>query len=317
VFLDELPVSVRGCRGGDGCVHFARRKYEPFGGPDGGDGGLGGDVVLIGSRNVDSLDHLRNVRLIGGGGGAGAGKLQHGARGADFELQVPPGTIAYAVPAAGERGFVAGSVERLVLAKGGRGGKGNPHFATGGRRAPKQAEAGREGQAAEYLLRYRIYASTVLIEPRIPGPTALLPRLLERAPEDIDWQLYQNRPRWVRVVHDYRAYDVAYLGADLDDEGELFVPHLNHSYWGERILINLTPLEELAGGCWPGLHGQLAGLALRRCTGITVIVPSGLFAPWRLETEQADAAEVSCAAATAPDDILAVFRSQLSGGIVS
>lgn len=317
MFLDELSLQARGGQGGDGCVHFARRKYEPFGGPDGGDGGHGGDVVMLGSRKVDSLDHLRQQRLCGAKGGQGAGKLQHGARGTDCELVVPPGTLALQLPGKSERGFVAASGERVLLARGGRGGKGNPHFATGGRRAPKQAESGRPGQQAEYLLTYRLYADTVVVEPRVPGPTTLLPWMLERPPADVDWPLYQHKPRWVRVVHDYRAYDVAYLPAELSDDIRLDIPFLHHCYWAESIVLNLVALEELAAECWPALHSRLTALSLRRCQRITVIAMTELFAGWQLETEGGAAAEVNCVAAASADDTIAVFRSQLSGGTVS
>jgi len=317
MFLDELSVSVRGGRGGDGCVHFARRKYQPFGGPDGGDGGAGGDVVLVGARQVDSLDHLQQQRLRAGPGGKGEGNLRTGARGASCELEVPPGTMAITMPAGEERGRVASSSDRLILARGGRGGKGNPHFATGGRRAPKQAESGRDGEQADYLLRYRIYADTALLEPRIGGPSLLLPRLLKRELTASDWLLYTSKPRWVRAVQDYRAYDVAYLAAEISADGQLEAPFLSHLYWAQSIVINLQPLEELAEECWPALHAQLIELPLRRGTGITVIALRKLFDAWQLETEGGESAEVNCEIASGVDDSIARFTAQLTGGTVS
>jgi len=316
MFLDELSVNVRGGRGGDGCVHFARRKYQPFGGPDGGDGGAGGDVLLVGARQVDALDHLQLRRTIGGGGSNGEGKLRTGARGADCELEVPPGTLALTGTADAERGCVTASGERVLLARGGRGGKGNPHFATGGRRAPKQAESGRDGEQANCLLRYRIYAGTMLIEPRMEE-FPLLPRLLKRELHEADWQLYCSKPRWVRIIHDYHPFDVAYIAGEIGEDGQLEIPFLHHLYWAESAVINLQPLEELAPECWPELHGRLLELPLRRCRNITVISDRQLFEPWRLETEGGEAAEVSCATAGSADDSIAVFTSQLTGGTVS
>jgi GTP-binding protein len=317
MFLDELNVSVQGGRGGDGCVHFARRKYQPFGGPDGGDGGAGGNVALVGTRQVDSLEHLQYRRLRGAAGGKGEGQLRTGARGADCELEVPPGTLALRLPADAERGSVASSADRLILARGGRGGRGNPHFATGGRRAPKQAESGRDGEQADYLLRYRIYADTLLIEPRMNSGSLLLPRLLGRRLADADWRLYASRPRWVRVIQEFHPYDVAYLVGDIGAEGQLELPYLNHLYWAQHVVINLQPVEELAAECWPSLHAQLIDLPLRRCRSITVIAEQQLFEPWQLETEGSESAEVASLAAAGADDSFTHFTAQLTGGIVS
>ena len=100
-FLAELELTVRAGHGGAGSVHFARRKYQPFGGPDGGDGGDGGSVILAGDRGLDSLDHLRNVKPRGQDGGPGGPNLRSGRAGEDCPLGVPLGTIARCA-AAGE-----------------------------------------------------------------------------------------------------------------------------------------------------------------------------------------------------------------------
>jgi GTP-binding protein len=316
VFLDELSVEAQGGRGGNGSVHFARRKYQPYGGPDGGDGGPGGDVVVVGSRAVDSLTGLRQQRCYGEAGGPGEGNLRNGAAGADLELQVPVGTVAYVMPSGHEHGAVTSSGQRLVLARGGRGGKGNPRFATGGRRSPKEAEAGKEGQRGEYLLRYRIYADTALVEPMLDHPRLLLPQLAGRSFPETDWMLYRRKPRWVRMEHEYRHYDVAYLPADALDNGELDLQFIAHLYWAQSIVVNLLPLEDLAGEYWAGLNQQLHELPLRRGKLLTVLADEEFFEPWTLDNEEG-AAEVRCLAVRPEDDSLTVLAAQLSGGTVS
>lgn len=316
VFLDELSVEAQGGRGGNGSANFARRKYQPYGGPDGGDGGQGGDVVVVGSRGVDSLADLRQKRWQGEAGGPGEGNLRHGAAGADLELQVPLGTLAYAMPAGHELGAVTSGGQKLVLARGGRGGKGNPRFATGGRRSPKEAEAGKEGQRGEYLLRYRIYADTALVEPALDHPRLLLPQLAGRSFVETDWTLYRRKPRWVRFEHEYKHYDIAYLPADALDEGKLDLQFIAQLYWAQSIVVNLLPLEDLAGEYWTGLGQGLHELPLRRCRSLTVLADEELFEPWTLDSEE-EAADVRCLAVRSKDDSLAVLAAQLSGGTVS
>ena len=316
VFLDELSIHAQGGRGGNGSTHFLRRKYQPYGGPDGGDGGQGGSVVAVGTRSVDSLAALRQKRCQAEAGGAGEGNLRHGAAGVDLELQVPLGTIAYVMPAGHELGAVTSGGQKLVLARGGRGGKGNPRFATGGRRSPQEAEAGKEGQRGEYLLRYRIYADTALVEPTVDHPRLLMPQLAGRSFLETDWTLYRRKPRWVRIEHEYQHYDIAYLPAEAQYDGELDLQFIAHLYWAQSIVVNLLPLEDLAGEYWAGLGRALHDLPLRRCKSLTVLADEELFEPWTLDSEE-EAAEVRCLAVRPKDDSLTVLAAQLSGGAVS
>ena len=144
-FIDSLQVHVRAGKGGNGAVHFDSRKYEAFGGPDGGDGGDGGSVVLVGDKNVDNLRNLEYAKLEAEHGVDGAGGLKKGSDARDFEIRVPLGTIAYEARTGAELGQVRETGEKLIIAQGGRGGKGNPKFATGSRRTPKIAKSGEQG----------------------------------------------------------------------------------------------------------------------------------------------------------------------------
>jgi len=129
MFHDKARMWVQGGRGGDGSIHFRREKFVPKGGPDGGDGGKGGDVVLVADGRRRDLSGLRpNQKLRAGRGGAGGGRLSHGADGEDAELRVPVGTQVLD----GEGRLVADLAHpgaRVVVAKGGAGGRGNKHFA--------------------------------------------------------------------------------------------------------------------------------------------------------------------------------------------
>ena len=316
MFLDEYTIHAKAGKGGDGLASFASRKYQAFAGPDGGDGGPGGDVALTGHRDTADLYHLRTTKAKAQPGEPGGSNLRIGARGEDCEVRVPLGTIAYALPAGNEAGAVKSSADRLVLARGGKGGKGNPHYATGGRRAPKEAQPGSPGQEGDFLLRYRIYADTALVEPCADHPQLILPQLLDRGFGDIDWGLFRRKPRWVRATNEYHLFDVAYLTGDLDDSGELHIPFLPHLYWAQSVVVNLLPLEELAEECWPVLRARLLELPFRRLYSLVVLAGVQLEDPWQLDTEE-DTAQCVCQRVKPEGDSLAPFVAQLAGGTVT
>ena len=143
MFVDKADITVAGGRGGNGCCSFHREKYIPLGGPDGGDGGDGGDVVLVASKNEQSLqDLVYNRHYTGKNGPHGKGSNMHGRRGDDVFVKVPVGTVV----TDGDTGeFIVDMTEdgmKFVIAKGGRGGRGNVRFATKYNRAPHERELG-------------------------------------------------------------------------------------------------------------------------------------------------------------------------------
>jgi len=313
MFVDEIDLVASGGSGGDGCASFARRKYQPFAGPDGGDGGDGGSVVLRSTRARDSLDHLRNFTAVAPPGAPGASNLKIGARGSDLAVEVPPGTMAFRMPHGDRVGEVRGGGEEYVLAKGGRGGRGNPHFATGGRRAPKQAEAGKPGAEHSFLLRYRIFADCALVENPY-SPSALLPELLGKDPREIDTALYWRKPRWVRVEHDYRKYDVAYIPAAYSEHGALESALLPHVYWAAHLFFNIDADSEGAQETAGALLAQLDSLPLRRLQLITIAGVGNLdSAPLITSEEFEGTADIALAQSNA----LNHFNGQLTGGTVS
>jgi GTP-binding protein len=169
-------------RGGDGSIHFRREKYVPRGGPDGGDGGDGGDVVLFADLRRRDLSGFRpNQKLRGGRGGVGGGRLSNGARGEDAELAVPVGTQVFE----GDElvADLARVGARVVVAKGGSGGRGNKHFAGPSRQTPRFAEVGMPGEEREIELRLKLLADAALVGLPNAGKSSLLTRLSNARPK--------------------------------------------------------------------------------------------------------------------------------------
>jgi GTPase len=187
MFHDRARLTAIAGRGGDGSMHFRREKYVPKGGPDGGDGGEGGDVVLVADPRRRDLSGFRpNQKLRGGKGGAGGGSLAHGARGEDAILRVPVGTQ---VLDEGER-LVADLAQpgaRVVVAKGGAGGRGNKRFAGPTRQTPRFAEVGLPGEEAAIELRLKLLADAALVGLPNAGKSSLLARVSNARPKVADY----------------------------------------------------------------------------------------------------------------------------------
>src|SRR4051812_40758143 len=146
-FLDEATIHVKAGHGGKGAVAFRREKYEPKGGPSGGDGGHGGSVVLVGYTGLNTLYHLSLPALYAAENGrGGAGALKTGRSGEDREIRVPLGTQAFDRETGQLLGEVLADGERLVVAHGGRGGRGNAKFKSATRQAPRHSQPGEEGE---------------------------------------------------------------------------------------------------------------------------------------------------------------------------
>lgn len=164
VFIDEARIEVRGGSGGDGCVAFRREKYVPKGGPAGGNGGNGGSVILVGDRSLNTLFHLRHTRHLNAERGRpGEGSNRTGRSGEASRVRVPLGTLAYAADGQEPFGEILEQDEELVVAVGGRGGRGNAHFATATRQAPDQAQRGGEGAELDLRLELKLLADVGLV----------------------------------------------------------------------------------------------------------------------------------------------------------
>jgi GTPase len=187
VFHDRATIHVQAGRGGDGALSFRREKHVPKGGPDGGDGGAGGDVVLVADPELRDLSAFQaRRRLAAGRGGNGRGAGRHGARGDDVELRLPVGTQVLDEE---ERvvADLAHAGARVVAARGGAGGRGNRQFATPTRQTPRFAETGLPGEDATLELRLKLLADAALLGLPNAGKSSLLRRISNAKPKVADY----------------------------------------------------------------------------------------------------------------------------------
>jgi hypothetical protein len=315
MFLDDLKLHVQAGKGGDGAVHFARIKFQPFAGPDGGDGGKGGSVALVADRNLDSLWHLRTATTTAKNGAPGAENQKIGVSAPDLELKVPVGTVVIDQASGDELGSLTAGQQRLVVALGGDGGKGNPKYATGRRRTPRIAEPGAAGEARDLELFFRLYCDTVLLEAKGDAAWQLLPVLTSRVPAAIDWELYDRRPRWLRLEHDFQRYDCGYLPLESAGEGdEPHCPLVQHVYWAQNVCLNLCPAgtdtTELALAAVRLVRRQPAA----RMERITLLVREACDAQQLREITNLPSECIVCPTLA---DAHAAFLRQLTGGTVA
>lgn len=187
MFDDRARIHVQAGRGGDGSLHFRREKHVPKGGPDGGDGGPGGDVVLVADPNLRDLSAFRAKRRFKAGAGEpGRGALKHGASGEAVEIRVPVGTQVL-----DEDGQLiadlAAPAARIVAARGGIAGRGNKRFASPTRRTPRFAETGLPGEEATFELRLKLLADAALVGLPNAGKSSLLTRISNARPKVADY----------------------------------------------------------------------------------------------------------------------------------
>ncbi len=248
MLYDRAKIYVEGGRGGDGVVSFRREAHVPRGGPDGGDGGHGGDVVLVcdpSRRDLAALGRSRHFRA--GRGGHGRGKRQHGARGEDKVIAVPPGTVVTGID--GSTAELLAGGQRVVVAQGGAGGHGNKRFATSTRQAPRFAERGLEGESGEVELRLKLLADVGLVGLPNAGKSSLLSRLTRAAPKVADYPFTTVEPvlgtldlddRQVVLADIPGLIEGAAAGAGLGHE---FLAHVERC----RLLVHLVELVPAEG----------------------------------------------------------------------
>jgi GTP-binding protein len=211
MFIDRTKIKVTGGNGGNGCVSFRREKYVPKGGPDGGDGGRGGDVVLRAVAGEQSLVALRYMpHYEGQNGGRGSGKKQHGANGADTLVDVPIGTVVYDAETSRILADLVKEGDTFVAASGGKGGRGNCRFVSSERRAPRIAEDGTPGEQRELALELKTVADVGFIGYPNAGKSTLIRALSDAHPKTAPYPFTTLHPV-VGVVEfpDFFRYTVA------------------------------------------------------------------------------------------------------------
>ncbi|MGE5508487.1 MAG: GTPase ObgE [Chitinophagales bacterium] len=188
MFIDRARIHIKAGDGGDGAAHFRREKYVPAGGPDGGDGGRGGNVEAEVDPGLSTLlDYRYRTRYHAQNGGDGAGKCMFGTAAEDLVLKVPPGTVIRDEATGEVLADLVRPGQRAILAFGGRGGRGNPHFATPTRRAPKFAEQGEPGEERWVQLELKLLADVGLIGYPNAGKSTLISRLSAAKPKIADY----------------------------------------------------------------------------------------------------------------------------------
>jgi GTPase len=216
MFIDEAKIRVKAGDGGNGCVAFRREKFVPRGGPSGGDGGRGGDVIMESSQRHNTLVHFRfNPEHKAERGRHGEGSNCSGREGASIVLKVPVGTALYDE----ETGELVHDFdrpdERLVVAKGGRGGRGNQHFATSTHQAPRESEEGRTGEERMYRMELKLLADVGLVGYPNVGKSTLISRISAAKPKIADYPFTTLEPNLGVVTTGEPPYEESFVVADI------------------------------------------------------------------------------------------------------
>ncbi len=242
-FLDEVVIEVEAGKGGDGIVHFRREKFVPRGGPDGGDGGRGGDVVLYVDPHLNTLAHFRyKKRFKAQDGGRGGPNNRTGKSAPPLRIPVPPGTLVYDADTGELLGDLTEPGQELVVARGGRGGRGNARFKSSRRQAPRLAERGEPGEKRRLRLELRLIADVGIVGVPNAGKSTFLSRVTHAKPKIAPYPFTTLVPHLgVAVLDDGRTLVLADIPGLIEGAhkglglGHDFLRHIQRT----RVLIHL------------------------------------------------------------------------------
>jgi GTP-binding protein len=250
MLYDRATIHIEAGAGGNGCMSFRREAHVPRGGPDGGDGGRGGDVVVVADprlRDLATYRHQRHFRAQRGG--HGEGKQRHGASGDELELRVPLGTVVEDL-ARGLRHDLAAPGRRAVIARGGSGGAGNKRFATSTRQAPRFAERGLPGEEATIELRLKLLADVGLVGLPNAGKSSLLRRLSRAQPKVADYPFTTLEPA-VGTIEDDEGRQLVVADIPGLIEGAAEGAGLGHEFLAHvertKLLVHVVDVAPLDG----------------------------------------------------------------------
>ena len=249
MFIDRAVVRVEAGTGGSGCMSFRREHRVPMGGPDGGDGGRGGDVIVRGDSNLATLlDYTYRDRWEAERGDHGKGANKTGHSGADVILPVPPGTVIRDAETKELVGEILESGDEIVVAKGGRGGKGNAFFQTSTHQAPREWQPGEEGQARTLELELKLIADVGLVGQPNAGKSTLLSVISAARPKIADYPFTTLAPNLgVVQLSDSRTFVVADIPGIIEGAHEgkglglQFLRHIERT----RVLAFLIPIDAM------------------------------------------------------------------------
>src|SRR6195256_5941659 len=254
MFIDEAKIRVKAGDGGNGCLAFRREKYVPRGGPSGGDGGTGGDLIMDSSERHNTLVHFRfNPEYKSERGRHGEGSNRTGREGKDILLKVPVGTIVYDDETGDLVHDFSEPDERIVVAAGGRGGRGNARFATSTHQAPREFEMGRPGEERHFRLELKLLADVGLVGYPNVGKSTLISRISAARPKIADYPFTTLEPNLGVVAVGDARNEVSFVVADIpgliegahtgSGLGTQFLRHIERT----RLLVHLVDVSDASG----------------------------------------------------------------------